>query len=169
MAGTNPTRPGYVHKPLAAGGARVNALSSRSMSPPPDNDDSPTHEICLQPHRNNNNSAPTFALLDSGSSVHTVPNKNLLTSFQHSTGSLLTAANGSSISTLGHGSYSLNNNITIHAVHLSPSIPSPIISVSSLTHDHKKIVVFSDPISCVSQFLEIDKNDPSHLTTTFCG
>ena len=59
------------------------------------------------------------------------------------------AADGSSIQTLGNGSYSPSKNITLNDVQLSPSIPSPIISLSSLTHDHKKIVVFSDAISCI--------------------
>ena len=89
------------------------------------------------------------ALLDSGSSVNTLPHLSLLTSFVLSSGLPLMAANGSPIITTGHGFYSPHPNLTLPDALLSPAIPSPIISVSSLTHDHKKIVVFSDPISCV--------------------
>ena len=92
---------------------------------------------------------PTFTLIDSGSSVDTVPSSHMLTPFHSCPGLTLIAADRSSIPTLGHGSYSPNKNITLNNVQLSPSIPSPIISVSSLTHDHKKIVVFSYPISCI--------------------
>jgi hypothetical protein len=68
-------------------------------------------------------------------------------------------ADGSSIPTLGIGSYSPNKNITLNNVQHSPSISSPIISVSSLTCDNKKIVVFSDPISCI-----IDNNITNQQT-----
>ena len=45
--------------------------------------------------------------------------------------------------------------ITLTRTELIPSIDYPIISVSSLTHVHNKIVVFADPISDII---------PNHLT-----
>ena len=114
--------------------------------PTPRNDDPHSHEACLQHHRNNNNSTHTFALLDSGSSVNTGPHGRYLTNYHLSSGSL-TAANGSDIPIIGSGSYSPINELTLEKTLLVPSVDSPIVSVSSLTRDNKKIVIFSDPKS----------------------
>ena len=147
-AGT-PPRPGFVsNRYQAQKGALVNALSYRATSPPPDHDRSDSPEVCSSYPRNNNTSLYS-ALIDSGSSVNTVPHQQLLTSFVPSSGQRLTATNGSSIKTLGHGSYSPTKNITLTHTELTPSIDSLIISVSSLIHDNNKIVAFIDPISYI--------------------
>jgi hypothetical protein len=78
-----------------------------------------------------------------------MPSSHLLHSFTPSAGHPLAAANGSEIPVLGSGSYSPNINLTLPNALLTPSKDCPIISVSSLTHHNNKIVVFSDPISCI--------------------
>ena len=150
MASATSPRQGYVPKYQAAGGAKVNAVSTRAISPPPPEDAYSSNEVRFnsQPTTTNNNTMSS-ALLDSGSSVNTVPHPSLLTSFVPLSGLPLTAANGSPITTLGHGSYSPHPNLTLPDTLLSLALTSQIFSVSSLTHDHNKIVVFSDSISCV--------------------
>ena len=128
--GANAPRTGYAHKPPAAGGARINALSSRPTSPPPDNAGSPSHEVCLQPHRNNNTSTPSYALLDSGSSVNTVPSDSYLTNNQFSSGSLA-AADGSVIPVIGEGSYSPVKDLTLDSTLHVPSIDKWLLWKSS--------------------------------------
>ena len=70
--GHNPPRPGppviphprpqYPNRTQAAGGVRVNALSTRSLSSSLRNDDLHSYEVCLQHHRNNNNSNSHFCV-----------------------------------------------------------------------------------------------------------
>ena len=150
-----PLHPPYPNRSQAASGARVNALSTCFLSPPPGIDDSHSHEVCPQHHRNNNNSTHTFALLDSGSSVNTVPHERLLTTSHSSSGSSITAANGSSVLSIDSGSYSLVPNLTLDDTLITPSIDSPIISVSSLTHKNNKIVILSSLILFLLSFLLI--------------
>ena len=91
-----------------AGGAKVKKVSKgrRSSTPPPIVEHlGSSDEVCDIP-TNNNNYTCTVPLLDSGSSVNTVPSQSLLTDFTPSLGGLLEAANGTEIQVLGSGSYS---------------------------------------------------------------
>ena len=83
----------------------MNALSQRSLFPPPDLDNYEPCEVCLSSSSNNNSSTISTALTDSGSSVKNVPNQSMLTTFVPSTGHCLIAENGSSIWTFGNGYY----------------------------------------------------------------
>ena len=88
---------------------------------------------------NNNNNI--FAILDSGSSIHTVPNSSYLTSVSPViSGVEVVAANGSPIAVKECGIFKLNDDFVLDNTFIAPSIPEPIISVPNLVKDDNIII-----------------------------
>jgi hypothetical protein len=86
-------------------------------------------------------------VLDSGSSVHTVPSKSYLTTSVSSVDSVsgpLLAANDTKISILGKGDSILPPNITLTDVLITPSIGQPIISPQLIIKDNNASILLSD-------------------------
>ena len=71
--------------------------------------------------------------------------------------------NGSSIHTVGRGSYSQINKLTLADALFVPSVDIPIFGVSSLTHLHKMIVILSDPISHIIPDTQLNKKSLDNL------
>ena len=97
-----------------------------------------------------------FALIDSGFAVHTAPSSSFLIdpiSSLDSVGTTLTAANGTSIASSSIISGKISPTLPIDNVFITPSIPFPIVSVSSLCSDNN-LVLFSSHSATI-----IPKND----------
>jgi hypothetical protein len=85
-----------------------------------------------------------FALLDSGSSIHTVPSEIYLTNITSSSslGLDVRAANNTPIPIQSIGNFSINDDFILKNVCVAPSIIEPLVSVPLLLDDNN-IVIFS--------------------------
>ena len=117
----------------------------------------------------NNNNNNIFAILDSGSSIHTVPNSSFLTSVSPViSGMEITAANGSPIAVKECGIFKLNDDFVLDDTFIAPSIPEPIISVPNLVKDDNIIICSPDNNIIIKNSIKISAalNEFISLATT---
>jgi hypothetical protein len=99
----------------------------------------------MNDNNNNNYHEPNhFAILDSGSSIHTVPSEHYLTNITSSSslGLDVRAANNTPIAIQSVGDFILNDEFILPNVCVAPSIVDPLVSVPLLLVDDN-IVIFS--------------------------
>jgi hypothetical protein len=127
--------PRQLPKSAQSGGARVNSVQQQKNLQFKDLD-----TVNIKFTNNNNNN--TYALLDSGSSIHTVPHSSYLSSISSfdTSGMVVEAANDSPIAIEACGTFHLNDNFTLNNTFVAPSISEPIISVSNLISDNNIVI-----------------------------